>query len=306
MSQLTVHTAEVVRAATNSFAPANKFAEGGSCEVFHGTLNDNSRTRVAVKRYRDGHQLDVARNLEAFVKVPAHPNLLRPLSLVADGLSIHVVYPLMEESLQQRLGPNELSLRDRVVISSDVARGLAALHAARLTHRDVKPDNVLLRPGGGAVLCDYGRELTGTHTHTQNASGTPGYRAPEYLDGGVISAPMDVYSFGVVLLQLLTGDQHAPELMGRSRSFLDGTAPVASITQLAWPPGHVEGLGNLARRCLDAAPQNRPTAAEVATEDALANVSDPVASAAAAPAPAAPADPRLCISCWDHPRVSCL
>ena len=83
MSQLTVYTAEAVRAATGGFAAANKLAEGGSCDVFHGTLNDNSRTRVAVKRYRDGHQLDVAKDLEAFSKMPAHPNLLRPLGLVS-------------------------------------------------------------------------------------------------------------------------------------------------------------------------------------------------------------------------------
>ena len=83
MSQLTVYTAEVVRTATGGFGAANKLAEGGSCEVFHGTLNDNSRTRVAVKRYRDGHQLDVAKDLEAFAKLPAHPNLLRPLGLVS-------------------------------------------------------------------------------------------------------------------------------------------------------------------------------------------------------------------------------
>ena len=87
MSQLTVYTAEVVRAATNNYAPANKLAEGGSCEVFHGTLNDNSRTRVAVKRFRDGHELDVAKDLQAFAKVPPHPNLLRPLGLVRGSCS---------------------------------------------------------------------------------------------------------------------------------------------------------------------------------------------------------------------------
>ena len=329
MSQLTVYTAEVVRTATGGFGAANKLAEGGSCEVFHGTLNDNSRTRVAVKRYRDGHQLDVAKDLEAFAKLPAHPNLLRPLGLVsgrclvtvtwisaltltftaqvADGRNVHVVYPLMEETLTRRLGPSELSLTERLVVALDVARGLSALHAVSLTHRDVKPDNVLLRPGGGALLCDYGllRELTGTHTHTQNVSGTPGYRAPEYLDGGIISAPMDVYSFGVVLLQLLTGDQHAPWLMERSRGFRDGTAPVATITQLVWPPGQLEGLGVLARQCLGSQPQNRPTAADVsAALEAIVRGSSPAASADAAPAPAAPAaaDPRMCIICDDHPR----
>ena len=229
---------------------------------------------------------------------------------VADGRNVHVLYPLMEEPLTRRLGSQGLSMDERLVVALDTARALSVLHGAKLTHRDVKPDNILLRPGGGAVLCDYGllRELLiGTHTHTNNVSGTPGYRAPEYIDGGTISAPMDIWSFGIVLLQLLTGDQHAPQLMERSRAFREGTAPVATVTQLPWPAGQMEGLGVLIRRCLDASQQNRPTSMEVVTTlDAVLHGS--ATSMDVDPGPAAEeaapvsASPRDCCVCMARPR----
>jgi serine/threonine-protein kinase len=85
------------------------------------------------------------------------------------------------------------------------ARGLAHAHERRVLHRDVKPDNILIFPGGRAALCDFGASrlsLGATREYTE--AGTLGYIAPEQAYGRVRFAS-DVFSLGLIAYEVLTG-----------------------------------------------------------------------------------------------------
>ena len=85
-----------------------------------------------------------------------------------------------------------------------VAQGLAAVHAAGVIHRDVKPSNILIEGGGTAKLADFGiaRALELTRlTGSSTMLGTPHYMAPE----GTASPQSDLYALGCVLFEMLAG-----------------------------------------------------------------------------------------------------
>ena len=92
----------------------------------------------------------------------------------------------------------------------DIADALDHAHRQGVVHRDVKPDNILVRANGTCVLTDFGiaqaaSQLSGLTTEG-TAVGTPHYMSPEQLRGDAVDGRSDIYSLGIVMFQLLTGD----------------------------------------------------------------------------------------------------
>ncbi|CAI5963490.1 unnamed protein product [Closterium sp. NIES-64] len=104
-------------------------------------------------------------------------------------------------------GAKPMSLRVRLAVLVDVVDGLSFLHNRRITHRDVKPANVLLDADMRAKVADFGfmRKMEANQVNTTRVMGTPGYVDPEYLQTRLATTATDVYSFGVLLLEMLTG-----------------------------------------------------------------------------------------------------
>ena len=97
---------------------------------------------------------------------------------------------------------------EAVELAMQACRGLAHAHAAGLVHRDVKPQNLLLREDGTVKVADFGiarAAETTALTQVGTVLGTAAYLSPEQALGEQVTAAADVYSLGAVLYELLTG-----------------------------------------------------------------------------------------------------
>lgn len=162
-------------------------------------------------------------------------------------------------SLAEHVARGHLSLPDTMRIAADLGWALAYLHDAGITHRDVKPGNVLLGQDS-ATLSDLGIAVDDDATHvteTGQLVGTAAYMAPEQVRGLPVSAKTDVYALGLVLLECLTGVREYP-----------GGIVESAVARLYRRPTIPEGLphecSDLLRRMTRRRPNARPTAAEVA------------------------------------------
>lgn len=136
--------------------------------------------------------------------------------------------------------------------------GLAAAHRAGLVHRDVKPENVLVRTDGRITVADFGLSRAVTaHTATgQAVVGTPAYLAPEHIAGAPADARSDVYATGIILFELLTGRQPytAATAVQVAYRHVHERVPLPSSLH----PGLPEELDDLVLWCTEPDPADRP------------------------------------------------
>ncbi|GAA0963045.1 serine/threonine-protein kinase [Frigoribacterium faeni] len=144
-----------------------------------------------------------------------HPGIVRVRDLVVEGDRLAIVMDLVPGGsvgdLLARSGP--LPARDALTLAAEVFDALSAAHARQVTHRDVKPDNVLLaepwRPGltGAVRVGDFGiaSVVDEKLRQTTGLLGTPQYMSPELISQGRSGAAGDVYATGVMLYELLAG-----------------------------------------------------------------------------------------------------
>jgi hypothetical protein len=171
----------------------------------------------------DGQMLDEARALASL----DHPNVVRvhDVAIVHARLGGRVVSLWLVSmarvegrTMRMWLCERKRSPSEIAAVFLDVARGLAAAHAQGVVHRDVKPDNVLVRNDGVAQVVDFGLALQVAPTASAEVTawppaGTRPYMAPEALLGRS-TRKSDQYAFGVSLVEALTS---APVAAGRRR-----------------------------------------------------------------------------------------
>jgi len=247
-----------------------------------------------------------------------HPAVVRVRDLVVEGDRLAIVMDLVPGgSLRDVLAERgTLPPADALSLVAEVLDALAAAHAQQVSHRDVKPDNVLLAEPwhaglrGAVRVGDFGiASVVGERERTTTGLlGTPWYMAPELISHGRSGPEADVYAAGIVLYELLAG---RTPFAGPGTDFTVAYRHVTTVPpELDVPPAVWAALSAM----LAKDPSARPTAGEAAARlrrlapgldgtPALAPESAPgdfteverpatvVRGAAAAPAAAPPVDP---------------
>jgi serine/threonine protein kinase len=184
-----------------------------------------------------------------------HPNILTIHEVGDHDRSRFLVSEFIEgESVRQRLERGPLTLRDILDIGIQTASALAAAHAASIVHRDIKPDNLMLRPDGYVKVLDFGvatfaRPAAGSaeammttaatvETSPGTIIGTIAYMSPEQARGLPVDGRSDCYSLGVVLYELVTGRAPfaAPTTSDLLVAILEREPPPLRLAARALPP----------------------------------------------------------------------
>ncbi len=169
----------------------------------------------------------------------------------------------------------EFSLR----VTREIAMALNYAHSKGFVHRDIKPDNILLREDGSAVLTDFGiaraSDSATRMTRTGTVVGTPHYMSPEQARGRSVDGRADLYSLGVVLYELLTGRVPFQAEDSLAVGIMHITQPIPVL------PEQMHNLQPLLNRLLAKQPEDRFQAGE-AVSDAIEQIEIANASGATA------------------------
>jgi serine/threonine-protein kinase len=281
--------------------------EGGMGSVYRA-FDTKLQRRVALKLVRTETSHD------AKLHARQQERLLREARAAAgiehvNAIAIHDVgeidetmYIAMElvsgRALRAYVGDPAVSIETRMRWLLDVARALSAAHARGVVHRDVKPENVMVREDGVVKVLDFGIASSGggASAHAGDGTvrpggataeswstslsaegrfvGTPQYMAPEQLRGGAFDARADQFSWGVMAYELLA--QRAPWNVARvftltALAEVQGTDPTP-LRQIA--PQVPAGVARIVQRAMAKDPDDRFSSMAAITE-ALATLGAP-------------------------------
>jgi class 3 adenylate cyclase/tetratricopeptide (TPR) repeat protein len=158
------------------------------------------------------------------------------------------------ESLATRVANGPLDASDALDVAVQIAQGLAEAHARRITHRDIKPQNLMLA-GPLVKIMDFGLARVDVHLQGGLSAGTPAYMSPEQIEGRLLDARTDVFSTGVVLYELLTGQRpfSGPDVRTLAAA-IAGAEPMAPSELVDTVP---RGFERVVMRCLRKDPAAR-------------------------------------------------
>ena len=229
---------------------------------------DEAGREVALKRVHPGlaeheeFRSRFIREVAAARRVPGrHTARVVDADVLADPPWLATEYFRCWTLAQQvaRFGP--LTAENARTLIAGLAAALAAMHAVGLVHRDLKPSNTLLAPDGPRII-DFGIARAAdlaSLTTTGRLPGTPGYMAPEQVEGRETGPAADVFALGACLVYAANGT--SPFWGGSPMTLMYRT--VHAEPDLGALP---EELREVALRCLVKEAEGRPTAEELAAE----------------------------------------
>ena len=209
-----------------------RLGKGGMGEVFLGEDTKQHSRKVALKVLppeltHDQSRVRRFKQEARAVLALNHPNILTIYEIGQTDSSFYIATEFIEgETLRQFLWRDPMKIDEALGIAIQVAMALEAAHAAGIVHRDVKPENIMLRNDrfvrdrfvkvldfGLAKLTEPESPITDpeaitmaiSHTNPGSVVGTSGYMSPEQAQGDATDARSDIFSLGVVLYEMVAG-----------------------------------------------------------------------------------------------------
>jgi eukaryotic-like serine/threonine-protein kinase len=190
-------------------------ADGGMASVYVA-LDARLDRDVALKIMRPGLATDDVfverfRSEARSAARLSHPNVVAVYDQGEDNGDVFLAMELVEGKTLRDVIHEEapLTAREAIAILEPILLALRAAHAAGLIHRDVKPENVIVRRDGEVKVADFGlaRAITNQTTTSQTGVllGTVSYLSPEQVERGVADQRSDLYAAGLLLFEMLTG-----------------------------------------------------------------------------------------------------
>jgi serine/threonine-protein kinase len=190
---------------------------GGMGEVYRA-LDTRLRRDVAIKVSADRFSERFETEARAIASLN-HPNVC---TLYDVGPNYLVMELVEGRTLAERIAQGAIPPDETLAIAKQIADALEAAHETGITHRDLKPGNIKIKPDGMVKVLDFGlAKMGGTPTTHSDTSptltvgptqagvilGTAAYMAPEQARGKDVDRRADIWAFGVVLYEMLTGQR---------------------------------------------------------------------------------------------------
>ena len=178
-----------------------------------------------------------------------HPNIITVYEVDETPTAFIATEFIEGQSLRQRLRAGAIPLPEALDIAVQLAGAIAVAHDAGIIHRDIKPDNVMLRPDGYVKLLDFGiakiaspsttgEETTHMATEAGELLGTLSYMSPEQARGLAIDHRTDIFAMGALIYEIVTGKSafRGDTSSDRLASLLTFDPPPVSATVGGVPP----------------------------------------------------------------------
>ncbi len=137
-----------------------------------------------------------------------HPNIVNIYDVGSENGLHYIVMEYVEgitlKTYIEKKG--QLSFKESISISIQVARGIEAAHNKHLIHRDIKPQNIMISTEGKVKVTDFGiARAASSNTISADVMGSVHYASPEQARNGFVDGRSDIYSLGIVMYEMVTG-----------------------------------------------------------------------------------------------------